>query len=425
MDYLHVYNPRLPLDQVQLQLLQTHRSFDHILVVFSDQNDYEDLPWTASEKKAVKQHLKDVFNRVPGLLINASRLGPITFAKAEHRSFSGETSGTVVRLSNLFFDEQPHQQLFTVIHELTHAVDCNQKLSYSEEWQKLVTGRIVQCRCDFLKAKTWLEKADVLQRYRVPSDYALSNSTEFLADCVAAVALCPDNNCSPDIRAFIQKYILAKQPKPDAYDQALHRIVTDKGAQSFAKAEALCDDWLRKRPDDLMLTRLRMQIRGQRCHFEGCAADGRRVLELARDLPEYELLYIDCYSNLGYSYFNLKRYKECLPYFDKLLAHGKQYAIDQISRGYAYLYLNRPALALQDFNEVLSREPDSLKAELGRVRVFARMWMTDKAYAELDKLRKRERPTKEVFWQLADLELAEGKKRLAEHHMLVAAQLAE
>jgi tetratricopeptide (TPR) repeat protein len=427
VDYLQVVNPRVPLDAIQWKLLNTHKSYDHILVVFSDLNGYEQAPWTEAQKKTVKRHLRDAYGRVPGLLINASALGPVTFSKAGDKKFSGETVGSIVRLSDLFFDQPAEQQLYTVIHELAHAVDSNQRLSFSEEWQKLARWRISKCRADFRKFSTWDEQADCLQRYTVPSDYALSDSTELLAEYVAAVVLCPNNNCPSDVRAFIQKHVLSKQPPPDAYTKAMHRITADRSAQSFSKAESLCNQWVKRRPDDLGLLRLRMELRAESRNWAGTIADGKKVLELARkrQLPEFESVYSDCYCYLGHANFHLKNYKECIPFLDKMLASAKDSVAEQIIRAHAYLYLNRPARALKDFEAVLQLQPDSIVAQLGRARVYARMCMTEKAHAELDKLRKREHPTKEIFWQLADLESSEGKKTLADHHLRVADHLAE
>lgn len=426
VEYLQVTNPRVPLDATQRQLLQAHRSFDHILVVFSDLDSYVEMPWTDAEKRTVKKHLKDIYQRVPGLLINAARLGPVILTKAGDKSFLGETTGNKVCLSDQCLDERPTEQLFTVVHELAHAVDFDETLAYGDEWQKLVSTRLRHCREGFRKATTWQQKVDCLRRFRIPSHYALTDSGELLAEYVAAVVLCPDNNCPADIRAFIQKHVLSKQKAPDAYERAVHRIVTDRDAASWSKAEALCDEWLKKLPDDLNLHRLRMHARVQIGRLAGCIEDAKKVLELAQPrLAESEKIYAECYTFLGYCYFNLKDYDHCLPYLDKAMACDKEYSSNQVLRGYVYLFLKRPALALKDFEEVLSRDPESLNAQLGRARVYARMQMKEKAYAELERLRKVERPAKEVFQQLAGLEQSEGKTRLAQHHIRVAASLAQ
>lgn len=130
------------------------------------------------------------------------------------------------------------------------------------------------------------------------------------------------------------------------------------------------------------------------CDIKGAVCWKRKeLLEMASDLikslsqdEKYKFNVFGYeYTELGIIYFNLGDYKSALSYFNKAVEKSRySYLIALVYRSLVYLKTGKLQAALDDFNYVLTKQPDNELALFGRGEIYLRQRKYDEAFEDFD-----------------------------------------
>lgn len=213
------------------------------------------IPWSPAEKQSVLEVLNQAERIAPFLLLRATAYSP-TIRLYRCSDFATHQAATIPVFVNskfgglIFYDGFFHNskdiqvfgkvypnQLWTVIHELTHLADAGGKLSGSKEWTKILRSFLAG------QSQMWQSTSDYKKsELGIPSGYTAKDPREALAELTTAVILTGESNVKPEVAEYIARNLLSPNFVPDRSIEKCYEgqlIVRERSASTAKLNEAL------------------------------------------------------------------------------------------------------------------------------------------------------------------------------------------
>ncbi len=200
-------------------------------------------PWKTEEKAKVEAMLKTLSQQAPGLAQRAIQYRPVRIFRTETLGHEERLVGTInaehtLLVSDRFFKSQAGpgavastDPYFALVREVAQLADSAYRAAAAKDWVALVQPLLEKARAKVKEAKTTLPdlalKGDdqIARDAGLPTILGAYRVDEALADFAAALAVKTDFALAPDIKAYVEKQVLAPAGKADEAVKKLHQAL--------------------------------------------------------------------------------------------------------------------------------------------------------------------------------------------------------
>jgi tetratricopeptide (TPR) repeat protein len=200
-------------------------------------------PWKAEEKAKVDAMLKTLAQQAPGLSQRAIQYRPVRIFRTETLGHEDRLVGTInsehtLLVSDRFFKSQAGpgavastDPYFALIREVAHLADSANRASATKDWVSLAQPLLEKARAKAKEAKTTLADLALKGEDQFARDFGLPTILgafrvdEALADFAAAFVVKKDFSATSEIKAYVEKHILAPAGKAEEAVKKFHQAL--------------------------------------------------------------------------------------------------------------------------------------------------------------------------------------------------------
>lgn len=200
-------------------------------------------PWKPDEKAKVDAMLKTLGQQAPGLVQRATQYRPVRIFRTDTLGFEDRLVGTInaehtILVSDRFFKTQgasgsiaSTDPAFALVREVAHLADSANRAAATKEWVALIQPLLEKVRAKVKETKTTLadlaQKGDdqIAKDAGLPTILGAYRVDEALADFAAALATKKDFAAPAEIKAYVEKQILAPGAKAEEALKKFHQAL--------------------------------------------------------------------------------------------------------------------------------------------------------------------------------------------------------